>query len=138
MYSVIEDSKTKGIWIKELRDNTGLSAAQLKKLLKSLENKKLIKTVKVGLVQSNLISSRFQVVNSAKKCYMLYALEPDISLTGGTFYSEQQLDSELIHTLVSVCTGFLQARRKLAMDAHPNDAGAQKELSFARPQDVRV
>lgn len=38
-------------------------------VLKNLESKKLIKTVKA--------------VGTTKKCYMLYNLEPDTSLTGG-------------------------------------------------------
>ncbi|VDM77572.1 unnamed protein product [Strongylus vulgaris] len=105
IYTLIEDSKRKGIWIRELRDGSGLSQIQLRKVLKSLEQKKLIKNVKA--------------VGTTKKCYMLYGLEPDTSLTGGTFYSDQQLDSELIHTLVNVCIGYVQ-----------------KELSAVRPQEV--
>ncbi|EYB91497.1 hypothetical protein Y032_0205g1925 [Ancylostoma ceylanicum] len=46
IYSLIEDSKRKGIWIRELRDGSGLSQIQLRKVLKSLEQKKLIKNVK--------------------------------------------------------------------------------------------
>ncbi|CAI4230268.1 unnamed protein product [Auanema sp. JU1783] len=122
IHSLIEDSKTKGIWIRELRDGSGLSQIQLRKVLKSLETKKLIKTVKA--------------VGTTKKCYMLYSLEPDTSLTGGTFYSDHQLDSELIHTLVSVCTGYIQAKRKHAMEMHPDDLAMQKELSYIKTQEV--
>lgn len=122
IYTLIEDSKTKGIWIRELRDGSGLSQIQLRKVLKTLETKKLIKTVKA--------------VGTTKKCYMLFSLEPDTSLTGGTFYSDQQLDSELIHTLVSVCTGYIQSRRKHAMDTHPDDVSLQKELSYVKTQEI--
>ncbi|CAJ0592737.1 unnamed protein product [Cylicocyclus nassatus] len=122
IYTLIEDSKRKGIWIRELRDGSGLSQIQLRKVLKSLEQKKLIKNVKA--------------VGTTKKCYMLYGLEPDTSLTGGTFYSDQQLDSELIHTLVNVCIGYVQGRRKQAADNHPDDMQMQKELSSVRPQEI--
>ncbi|KJH51071.1 RNA polymerase Rpc34 subunit [Dictyocaulus viviparus] len=122
IFTLIEDSKSKGIWIRELRDGSGLSQIQLRKVLKSLEQKKLIKNVKA--------------VGTSKKCYMLYDLEPDSSLTGGTFYSDQQLDSELIYTLVNVCTGYVNGRRKQAIDAHPDDFQMQKELSAVRPQEI--
>ncbi|KAK6728639.1 hypothetical protein RB195_005964 [Necator americanus] len=122
IYTLIEDSKRKGIWIRELRDGSGLSQVQLRKVLKSLEQKKLIKNIKA--------------VGTTKKCYMLYDLEPDTSLTGGTFYSDQQLDSELIHTLVNVCIGYIQGRRKQAIDNHPDDLQIQKELSAVRPQEI--
>ncbi|VDO85185.1 unnamed protein product [Heligmosomoides polygyrus] len=122
IFTLIEDSKRKGIWIRELRDGSGLSQIQLRKVLKSLEQKKLIKNVKA--------------IGTTKKCYMLYDLEPDTSVTGGTFYSDQQLDSELIHTLVNVCIGYIHSRRKQAVDNHPDDLAMQKELSAVRPQEV--
>nr|CDJ80272.1 RNA polymerase Rpc34 domain containing protein [Haemonchus contortus] len=122
IYTLIEDSKRKGIWIRELRDGSGLSQIQLRKVLKSLEQKKLIKNIKA--------------VGTTKKCYMLYDLEPDTSLTGGTFYSDQQLDAELIHTLVNVCIGYIHSRRKQAIDNHPDDFSMQKELSCVRPQEI--
>ncbi|VDO29427.1 unnamed protein product [Haemonchus placei] len=122
IYTLIEDSKRKGIWIRELRDGSGLSQIQLRKVLKSLEQKKLIKNIKA--------------VGTTKKCYMLYDLEPDTSLTGGTFYSDQQLDAELIHTLVNVCIGYIHSRRKQATDNHPDDFSMQKELSCVRPQEI--
>lgn len=149
VYSLIEESQTKGIWIKELRDNTGLAVSQMRKVLKSLENKKLIKTVKVSPIffflryeriarEKQISTNYFQAVGTTKKCYMLTSFEPDTSLTGGTFYSDHQLDSELIHTLVSVCTSFLQSKRKTAVDQFPNDSGMQKELSYVRPQEVPI
>lgn len=122
IFSLIEESKRKGIWIRELRDGSGLSQIQLRKVLKSLEQKKLIKNVKA--------------VGTTKKCYMLYDLEPDTSLTGGTFYSDQQLDSELIHTLVNVCSGYVHSRRSQAVETHPDDPIVQRELSCVRAEEV--
>lgn len=39
---------------------------------------------------------------------MLFEIEADESLTGGTFYSDQQLDSQFVETLVHVCVAMLQ------------------------------
>lgn len=85
-----------GIWIRDIRDRSGLTEAQLRKVLKALEQRKLVKAVKA--------------VGTTKKCYMLYNLEADDTLTGGTFYSDQQLDSQFVQTLVNVCINFLQVR----------------------------
>lgn len=122
IYGLIEESKTRGIWIKELRDGSGLNQLQLRKTLKSLETKKLIKTIKA--------------VGTTKKCYILFDLEPDMSLTGGTFYSEQQLDTELINTLISVCGSYASSRRKLAIEANPNNLQMQREASYIKTQEI--
>ncbi|CAI2322270.1 unnamed protein product [Caenorhabditis sp. 36 PRJEB53466] len=122
IYGLIEESKTRGIWIKELRDGSGLNQLQLRKTLKSLETKKLIKTIKP--------------VGTTKKCYILFDLEPAMELTGGTFYSDQQLDSELINTLITVCGTFASSRRKIAIDENPNSIQMQREASYIRPQEI--
>lgn len=50
----------------------------------------------------------FQAVGTTKKCYMLYDVVADESLTGGTFYSDQQLDSQFVETLAHICVAMLQ------------------------------
>lgn len=94
MFSLIEESDRLGIWIRDIRDRSGLNETQLRKVLKTLEQRKLVKAVKA--------------VGTTKKCYMLYNLEADDTLTGGTFYSDQQLDSEFVIRLAQVCINFLQ------------------------------
>ncbi|KAL6730235.1 hypothetical protein Aduo_001221 [Ancylostoma duodenale] len=59
IYSLIEDSKRKGIWIRELRDGSGLSQIQLRKVLKSLEQKKLIKNVKTMFAEQRSLLGYF-------------------------------------------------------------------------------
>lgn len=49
-----------------------------------------------------------QAVGTTKKCYMLYDVVADESLTGGTFYSDQQLDSQFVETLAHICVAMLQ------------------------------
>lgn len=94
MFSLIEESDKMGIWIRDIRDRSGLTETQLRKVLKTLEQRKLVKAVKA--------------VGTTKKCYMLYNLEADETLTGGTFYSDQQLDSQFVQTLAQVCVNLLQ------------------------------
>ncbi|CAD6196193.1 unnamed protein product [Caenorhabditis auriculariae] len=105
-----------------LRDGSGLAQLQLRKVLKTLETKKLIKSVKA--------------VGTTKKCYMLFDLEPDMELTGGTFYSDQQLDSELINALINVSTHYVQDRHKQAVQSYPDNDQMQREMSYVRPQEI--
>lgn len=46
VYSIIEEGGNKGIWIRDIRVKSNLIMTQLNKILKNLENKKLIKAVK--------------------------------------------------------------------------------------------
>ncbi|MES1906204.1 MAG: DNA-directed RNA polymerase III subunit RPC6, partial [Paramarteilia canceri] len=45
---------------------------------------------------------------SSKKLYMVYNLEPDSSISGGTFYTNQELDTSLIESLSENILIFLQ------------------------------
>lgn len=46
IYSIVEEGGNKGIWIRDIRTKSNLNMTQLNKVLKNLENKKLIKSVK--------------------------------------------------------------------------------------------
>lgn len=46
VYSIIEEGGNTGIWIRDIRVQSNLIMTQLTKILKNLENKKLIKAVK--------------------------------------------------------------------------------------------
>lgn len=46
VYSIIEVAGNKGIWVRDIRFQSNLLPTQLNKILKALENKKLIKAVK--------------------------------------------------------------------------------------------
>lgn len=53
VYSIIEQGGNKGIWIRDIRFKSNLVMTQLNKILKTLENKKLIKAVKSVNVRLN-------------------------------------------------------------------------------------
>lgn len=46
VYDIIKEAKNMGIWIRDIRVRSNLMMPQLNKIVKSLENKKLIKAVK--------------------------------------------------------------------------------------------
>ncbi|CAD5209473.1 unnamed protein product [Bursaphelenchus xylophilus] len=116
VYSIVERADKNGVWIRDIRDTSGLSDTQLRRVLKSLEQKRLVKSVKA--------------VGTTKKCYILFNIDADDSLTGGTFYSDQQLDSQFVQTLIQVCVTMLQKVRTTAEDNNPTDKRKKIEDSF--------
>jgi DNA-directed RNA polymerase III subunit RPC6 len=98
VYQIIESSGNKGIWIRDIRCNSNLSATTIRKILKTLESKKFIKSIK-------------SVAASKKKVYMLYDLEPHEEITGGAWYSEQQeFETEYVDVLNAQCLRFLHQK----------------------------
>ncbi|VVC91529.1 DNA-directed RNA polymerase III subunit RPC6 [Leptidea sinapis] len=97
VFGLIEEAANKGIWIRDIRNQSNLPITQLTKILKSLESKKIIKAVK-------------SVNASKKKVYMLYNLEPDRSISGGAWYQDQDFESEFVDVLNRQCLKFLQQR----------------------------
>lgn len=95
VYQVVESAGCKGIWNREIRNQTKLPLNQMSKVLKNLETKKLIKAVK-------------SVTASKKKLYMLYDLEPDKSVTGGAWYSGAEFESEYVQILHEQCYNFVK------------------------------
>lgn len=45
-----------------------------------------------------------------RKIYMLYHLEPSVEMTGGPWYTDNELDSEFIKLLCSACLRFIRDR----------------------------
>jgi len=97
VYSIIEKAGNMGSWIRDIRGQSNLGQTQLNKVLKTLEGKRLIKVVKT-------------VNATKKKVYMLYNLEPDHSVTGGAWYSEQDFETEFVEILNQQCSRFLHHR----------------------------
>ena len=48
-----------------------------------------------------------------KKVYMLFNLEPDRSVTGGAWYSDQDFESEFVEVLNQQCFKFLEQKVRL-------------------------
>ncbi|KJE92628.1 polymerase III polypeptide F [Capsaspora owczarzaki ATCC 30864] len=97
IYQTIESVKNRGIWTRDLRHKTNIGIGQLNKTLKKFETAKLIKAVK-------------SVAASKKKVYMLYDLEPDKTLSGGAWYSEQEFDSEFAQQIQHAVLRYLKSR----------------------------
>lgn len=117
----MDPSCAAGIWSRDIRFKSNLPLTEINKILKNLESKKLIKAVKSVAVSvaphtccsrvrtaAHLLVCRVQA--SKKKVYMLYNLQPDRSVTGGAWYSDQDFESEFVEVLNQQCFKFLQSK----------------------------
>ncbi|XP_078671611.1 DNA-directed RNA polymerase III subunit RPC6-like [Branchiostoma floridae x Branchiostoma belcheri] len=122
VYQIITDAGNKGIWIRDIRYKCNIMITQLNKILRNLESKKLIKSVK-------------SVAASKKKVYMLFNLEPDQSVTGGAWFSDQDFESEFVEVLNQQCFKFLQQKATAAKEAKQGPI-AQRNASYASSKEV--
>ncbi|KAI0357863.1 hypothetical protein OH77DRAFT_1421993 [Trametes cingulata] len=95
--SYIQAAGNEGIWTKHLKAKTELHQTVIDRCLKSLTQKQLIKAVK---------SVKFPT----RKIYMLAHLEPSVEMTGGPWYTDNELDTECIKLLCSACLRFIRDR----------------------------
>jgi len=99
---VITKAGNMGIWTKDIRSSTGLPTLTLSKVYKSLESKRLVKTVK-------------SVAAKSKKLYMLFNLQPAKELTGGPWYTEHEFDHEFILELRNVVLTLIEKTGKIGV-----------------------
>ncbi|KAF2230272.1 hypothetical protein EV356DRAFT_536523 [Viridothelium virens] len=128
IYNYIAESRTNGCWVKSLQNKTNFHLANLGKLIKSLENKRLIKSIK-------------NVKFPTRRIYMLSDLNPSEDITGGPWFSDAELDVDLVDALATLAIKFvsdrswgISARKKVRRENH-EDAGTPK---LATPDNVSM
>jgi hypothetical protein len=103
VYNLIKSTESRGVWIKDLLQDSGLARVQLNKILKQMELKQYIKTVK----------SNSGGGNSKKKLYLLqeYQLEDSESMMAGyVFYTNGEVDVAMVSTLYNTILQYIQKR----------------------------
>ncbi|OIR58186.1 MAG: DNA-directed RNA polymerase III subunit RPC6 [Amphiamblys sp. WSBS2006] len=94
LYELIKAADNKGAWIRDLKSKSGLPDVLVVKLLKNLESKAMIKTVRTAETAS-------------KKVYMLADIAPSKSVTGGLWFSESEFDAAFVDAVSETCHRFL-------------------------------
>jgi len=108
VFKIIEGAGNVGVWIRDIRAKSNLGQTQLNKVLKNLEMKNLIKSVK-------------SVNASKKKVYMLFNLQPDQSVTGGAWYGpDNNFESEFVEVMNQQCYRMLYQKLESAQAQHNN------------------
>jgi DNA-directed RNA polymerase III subunit RPC6 len=99
VYTHIKASSNVGIWVKDLINSTNFHRSVITKIVKSLESRRIIKSVK-------------SVKNPAKKIYMLFDLTPSVEITGGAWFTDQELDMEFISQISKICLKYIERKSK--------------------------
>ena len=99
----VDGAGRNGIWQRDLRRETNLTATTLNKSLKTLENRSLIKA--------------FKPANSrSKKMYISFHLDPIEELVGGPFYINGELNDAFIDVLETLITIQLRNKRVASLE----------------------
>lgn len=107
IYSHIEASGREGIWTKTIKARTNLHQHIVVRCLKALENQRYIKSIK-------------SVKHPTRKIYMLYNLQPSIEVTGGPWFTDSELDSEFIDSLLTVIWRFVASKTYPTINQPPS------------------
>ncbi|KAF2151676.1 RNA polymerase Rpc34 [Myriangium duriaei CBS 260.36] len=97
VYSHVESSGTNGAWTKNLKIKTGLVQTVINKVIKTLESKTLIKSVK-------------NIKNPTQKSYILSHLDPGEDVRGGPWHTDGELDMEMIGITADMCVRFIESK----------------------------
>ncbi|ERN07478.1 hypothetical protein AMTR_s00019p00255850 [Amborella trichopoda] len=101
VYEMIEKSGNKGIWSAEMK--------------KYIPENILNKSLKL-LLSKNLIKLVANVHNPRRKVYMLANLQPSEEISGGTWYSGKEFDTELIDVLKQHTLRFITKMKVVILD----------------------
>lgn len=103
VYDVIRKKQDMGIWRLDLKRETNLTDNMVKKSLKTLQVKELIKEVK-------------NIQGKGRIHYMAAEFEPSKEITGGDWYLDGNLDTELIKLLKDRCVKIISKLRVTTLD----------------------
>ncbi|GBN94692.1 DNA-directed RNA polymerase III subunit RPC6, partial [Araneus ventricosus] len=115
----VKKSGNDGIAPKDIKYATNLPQPQITKILKGMEARRLVKSV---------------VSSSKKKLFLLYGLEPSHAVTGGTFYSGQEFETEFVDVLGEQCYRYLLQAKGLAEKL--SDPVSQRHASFKSSREI--
>ncbi|KAJ2961765.1 hypothetical protein NQZ79_g3077 [Umbelopsis isabellina] len=134
IYNWIRDSGSEGIWTKDLKKHTNLHINVVNRVLKALEHKQLVKSVK-------------HVKWPTRRIYMLYDVTPSSEVTGGAWYTDQELDTDFIETLAVTCYKYIYSRSfprdksiiyRAGYDHYPSAAEVKRFIQEKRISSVEL
>lgn len=113
IYRLIKEAKGNGIWIKDLKTKSGMHHQLATATIKSLEKQSVIKSVR-------------PVKTPFKRVYLLFDVDPSAELTGGAWYTDNELDVDFIEQLSGMILRYVQAK------SLPRNADALYAATYAR------
>lgn len=112
VYQKIEEARNRGLFQKDLKAKTGIT------------NPNTIKTIIDKLVKRRLIKDFTSVHTGKKKMYILADLEPSAELTGGNWYTNGELDCDLVDTCYKLAYVLFKQRQRAGASIKEVSCGA--------------
>lgn len=95
VYSHISSAEDQGMWTRTIKAKTNFHQTVINKSLKSLEGKRLVKSIT-------------SVKHPGRKIYMLAHLTPSEEVSGGPWHTDGELDIELIEQISTVILNYVE------------------------------
>ena len=89
VFAIIDSAGTQGLWTKTIKNRLTAHAKVLERIYKTLEGRGLIKPMK-------------SVQYPQRKMYIISSLQPSEDATGGAWYTDGQLDADLMENIARV------------------------------------
>ena len=89
VYGAIDSADTKGLWTKTVKERLNIHAKVVEKAFKSLEGRNLIQPMK-------------DVKYPSRKMYIKKGLKPNEEATGGAWFTDGELDTQMIEMVATV------------------------------------
>ncbi|KAH9411524.1 RNA polymerase Rpc34 [Ordospora pajunii] len=94
IYNLVSQSGGEGVWLKTIKDKTNMPHTLIGKVLRSMETKRIIKSVKC--------------LKNNRKMYVLYDETPSEEITGGTWFHDNDVDFECVSKILEVVLLYLE------------------------------
>ena len=96
--TAVERAGSTGLWLRDINIKTNIPHNLLLLILKNLENSKKIKSIKS--------------IKNNRKTYILYDILPDEDLTGGVWFSNNDVDSIFVNKLMDLIYKFIYKKEE--------------------------
>ena len=116
VYQICERAGSKGVWTRDIKNQSSIPQHTLNKTIKDLETRCLIKHVR-------------SVTSKSRKLYMLYDTVPTKEITGGPWYTDQEFDHAFVEELCKAVVNFVAASSRRPIDALPDSAALLQQLT---------
>lgn len=92
--SLIAQGGTSGLWLRDIKTKTNIPHNLVLKILKGLEDTRKIKSIKS--------------VKNNRKTYVLYDVKPDEDVSGGVWFSNNDVDLVFVNRLMDIILQFVR------------------------------
>lgn len=125
IYNLIAENK--GLWLRDIKQKSNIPQTLINKIIKNMENKKLIKSVKS--------------IKNNRKIYLLYDEIITSEISGGVFFNMGDVDTEFVEQLMRIVCKYICDRNNKCFDGNDVNLslqGIKEYLERSKIMQVKV